>query len=251
MNHIESSQKIFFSNEYARFKMINGNRQLNENKINKIIREIGSGNDMLRYYPIQVKKNNDRLDILDGQHRFFICKKLKRPVYYILVSEDKSMPEIAKINSNVEKWKPEDYINCYLQNGNTDYKIIQEYQDKYGFSLSVILKLLHDGNPGNEQHNDLNEDFKMGSFRVKHLDEAQKIGDTVHLFNTFSNYRSRAFVIAIYRIEKAGLVKIEELVDAYKKRPELLTQQANYKAYVNTLEQIINFGKKNRILLIQ
>ena len=39
-------------------------------------------------------------------------------------------------------------------------------------------------------------------------------------------------MIAIYRIKKAGLVTIEDLVSAYKKRPEMLAQQANYKAYV-------------------
>ncbi len=88
MEHVESSQRIFFSKEYANFKMMNGNRELNEKKINKIIDEIKSGNDMLKYYPIQVKDNNGRLDILDGQHRFYISRKLKRPVFYILVNQN-------------------------------------------------------------------------------------------------------------------------------------------------------------------
>jgi hypothetical protein len=205
---------------------------------------------MLCYYPLQVKHNGDRLDILDGQHRFYISKKLKRPVYYILVKEEKSMPEIAKVNSNVEKWKPEDFINCYVQHGNENYQHIRAYQDRYGFSLSVILKLLDAGNPGNEQHNDLTEEFRRGTFEVKFLEKAHEIGDLVHLFKDFSNYRSRAFVIAIYRIHNANLVSVHDLFEAYKKQPGMLTQQANYKGYVNTLEQIYNFKKQNRIIIL-
>lgn len=37
MTHTESSQKIYFTNEYARFNMINGNRPLNEAKALEII----------------------------------------------------------------------------------------------------------------------------------------------------------------------------------------------------------------------
>lgn len=76
MTHTEATVKIYHTSQYSLFKMINGNRQLNEPKIKKIIAEIQSGNDMLKYYPVQVKENNGRLDILDGQHRFYICKKV-------------------------------------------------------------------------------------------------------------------------------------------------------------------------------
>jgi hypothetical protein len=81
MTHTEASLQIFFTNEYSRFRMINGNRQLNEAKINRIIKEISNGNDMRKYYPIQVKENGDRLDILDGQHRFYIARHFKSPVF--------------------------------------------------------------------------------------------------------------------------------------------------------------------------
>lgn len=251
MQHLESNIVVYSTTDYARFRMINGNRQLNENKINKIIREIGSGNDMLRYYPLQVRENADRLDILDGQHRFYISKHLKRPVHYILVKENKSMPEIAKVNSNVEKWKPEDFVNCYIQHGNNNYQVLRDFIDKYGFSLSVTLRLLKTGAPGNEMaHPEVGEEFRAGTFTVEHLSAAEELGDLVHLFKDFGNYRSRPFVIAIYRIKKAGLVTIPDLFAAYKEKPEMLTQQANYKAYINTLEQIYNYRKSKRIYLI-
>lgn len=251
MQHTDSSVKVFFTNEHAKFRMVNGNRQLNEGKINRIIKEINEGNDMLRYYPIQVQENKDRLDILDGQHRFYICKKLKRPVYYIIVTEKKTMPEIAKINSNVEKWKPTDYLNCYIQNGNNNYVVLRDYMEKTGIALHTALKLLHSGNPGTEGTlPDLASNFHNGHFEVKYLPEAEDLFTNISMFRDFPAYASRGFCIAIYRIAKAGLITIADLAQAYKKRPEMLTMQPNYKGYVNTLEQIVNVGKQKRIVII-
>lgn len=251
MQHLESSVVIYSTTEYARFNMINGNRQLNEKKIDRIIAEIQGGNDMLRYYPIQVRENKSRLDILDGQHRMYICKKLRRPVYYILVTENKSMPDIAKINSNVEKWSKEDYINCYVQHGNKHYEQLRDFLDTYHFSLSVALMLLKTGAPGAEGHYPgLVDEFRNGQFTIEHLSTAEDLAKQCQRFNAFANWKSRAFVIAIYRIMKADLISIEEVLAAYKKRPEMLTEQANYKAYINTLEQIVNVGKQKRIVIV-
>lgn len=251
MQHTEASVKIHFSKEYARFRMINGNRQLNDGKIKRIIKEITNGNDMLRYYPIQVREVKESLEILDGQHRFYISRHLKRPVFYILVHEEKSMPEIAKINSNVEKWSPKDYLNCYIQHGNKNYEIIQQFLDDYGFSLTVALLLLKTGVPGAEgAYPEVGEEFRSGKFTVEHLDKAKALAKNVQLFKNFSNHRSRPFVIAIHRIKKAGLITIAELYEEYKKQPEMLTQQGNYKAYVNILEQIVNIRKQKRRVII-
>jgi len=251
MTHTPATEKIYFSNEYARFKMINGNRQLNDLKIKKIIKEINEGNDMLRYYPIQVRENKDRLDILDGQHRFYICKKLKRPVFYILVQEDKSMPDIAKINSNVEKWKSIDFVNCYVAHNNKSYEILQAFLDEYKFSISVALILLQTGQPGSEgSYPNITEDFRNGRFEANYKTEAYQLAEDCKLFSNFKNWRSRAFVIAIYRIKKGGLITLKEIFDEYQKRPEMLTEQANYKSYINTLEQIVNVRKQKRIVIV-
>lgn len=250
--HKEASIKVYCSHDYSCFKMINGNRSINDHKVKKIIKEIDNGNDMLQYYPIQVKEVRDRLTILDGQHRFYISKILKRPVYYILVAEEKSMPDIAKINSNVEKWKASDFINCYVQHGNENYKILQKFLEEYQISLTVSLQMLNLGNPGTDAgtHGKLNDDFRNGIFEIKHLPEAEALAEECRSFAPFAYCNNRSFVIAIYRIKKAGLISIPELREVYNKRQEMLTQQATFKAYINTLEQIVNVGKKIRIVIV-
>lgn len=251
MKHVQASTEVFFTNEHARFKMLNGNRQLNEGKINRIIREINEGNDMLRYYPIQVKENGDRLEILDGQHRFFICRKLNRPVFYILVKEEKSMADIAKINSNVEKWKNSDFIYCYSQQGNKNYEQLQAFIDDYGINIGTSSKLLQFGKPGSDGSSDSNkEEFAKGLFVCNYLAEARELANECKAFEPFEWWRDRGFIIAIHKIKEAGLVSLDELRAACKKYPELMVKQHTYKEYTYMLEQVFNTRKQKRVVIV-
>lgn len=150
ITHQQSTVPVFQTDQYKIFEMIDGNRPLNERKIKNIIKEIESGNDMLQYYPINVKVKDNKMIILDGQHRFFVSKKLKRLVYYIIVMEDKSMRDIARVNSNVEKWNQQNFINCYVAQGNQNYVKLKEYYDTYGINIGTSLRLLTTGTPGVE-----------------------------------------------------------------------------------------------------
>ncbi|MBK7885160.1 MAG: hypothetical protein IPJ81_16255 [Chitinophagaceae bacterium] len=250
LKHNSSTIVVFQSKEYNNFEMVNGNRALNQKKISRIIKEIESGNDMLSYYPIQVRVENEKLKILDGQHRYFISKKLKRPIYYILVTENKSMSDIAKVNSNVEKWKAQDFINCYIQQKNNDYNKLQEFLDMYKINIGTTLRLLTNGNPGTEGSSpELTKIFEHGLLKITHWDEAIEIANDCKRFEKFLYWRDRAFIIAIYRIKKAALISIDDLVSNFNKRPEMLVKQVSQKDYIYNLEQLVNVGKQKRIVI--
>jgi hypothetical protein len=250
MQHIPSTVEVFFTAEYGLFKMINGNRQLDERKISKIIRDISDGIDVLKYYPIQVSEKNGRLEIIDGQHRFFISKKLKRPVYYIILKEERQLTDIAKINSNTEKWKVKDFINCYIQQGNPNYQMLQDFMDKYSFSSTLAIKLLQLGNPGTESGLlSIHQTFQRGEFEVTFLQDAVDIAELCKLFEPFPHWRDRGFVIAIYRISQAQKINIPDLAARVQKNPERLTRQSGFKEYIFLLEQIYNIGKQQRVII--
>jgi hypothetical protein len=251
ITHNTSAIIVFQSMEYKNFRMITGNRGLNLGKINRIIKEIESGNDMLQYYPIQVKVTENKMDILDGQHRFFIAKKLKRPVHYILIAEQKTMGDIANVNSNVEKWTLKDFVNCYITQGNKHYIKLQQFVDIYGISIGISAKMLYSGNPGNEgTDKSLNEKFQKGLFEIKEWEAAVELAENCKKFSWFEHYTGRGFLIAIYRIAKAGLVSIDDLAEACAKHKDLLEKSVSYKQYVNNLETILNKGKQKRTVIL-
>ncbi len=251
MSEQQSEVIVYKTNDYNRFRMISGNRGLNEVKIKKIIKEIDGGNDVLKYYPIQVKTVGDMLEILDGQHRFFISQKLKRAVHFIILQESKSMADIAKINSNTEKWTQQNYINCYISQGNEEYKKLQKFLNTYGINVGTSLQLLTTGNPGMEGNDStLTEKFQHGLILVTYLEEAVELAEICKRFSDFKYWIDRSFIIALYRIKKAGLISMDDLYEAYRKCPELLVKNYSYKNYVNNLEQIVNYRKSKRTVII-
>jgi len=250
MKHTQSNVLVYTTNDYTKFSMIKGNRGLNQQKIKKIISEIEAGNNMLPYYPIQVLETSNKIDILDGQHRFFISRKLKQPVYYILVKENKTMADIAKVNSNVEKWKQVDFINCYITQGNKHYQQLQQFLEEYKINIGTSLRLLSFGHPGVEGSNpDLQKLFEAGQFKVQKKEEAVAIAEQCKKFKDFKYHTDRGFVIAIYRVIKAGLVDVDDLVKAYHKNPDKLEKNHSQKQYLFNLEQILNIGKQKRIVI--
>ena len=230
MKHVESSIKVFFTSEYSRFNMINGNRQLNNAKINRIKKDILQGLDVLRFCPILVIENGDRLDIIDGRHRFYVARSMQSKVWYILV-EKFSLVEIAKINSNTEKWNSNDFINCYIQQNNQHYLKLREFMEEHGLPLSVSQRLLANGKITSDSGMDARtaDAFKRGKFEVKCLSEAEKFINSVKLFNNFCSWNSRHFLIAIETILKADKCDFVELVDKFKASPDDLKKRNSVK----------------------
>jgi hypothetical protein len=250
MQHQESEVKVYQTTEYSRFKFINGNRELNEQKINRIVADIEAGIDVLKYYPLVVREKDDRLEIDDGQHRFYISKKLKRPVYYIVAPEERKLVDIAKINSNTEKWKTKDFIHCYTQQGNEHYVKLNEFMTVYELSATLAIKLLGDGEPGyGGGGRDGQQKFHRGEFQANHYDEAVKITEACRQFKDFKNWKSASFFLAIYKIMKAGKVTIDELAEKYQGHKDQLTEQPGPKEYIANLEMIYNKRRHERVII--
>lgn len=246
--HRESNVKVYWTTDYGIFKTISGNRQLNEAKIKRIKSDISRGLDVLKYCPIIVFENNGRLEIIDGQHRFYVAKQLKRNVWYI-ICDNLSLLDIAKINSNTDKWKDADFINCYSVNGNDNYIQLQEFIDRYNFPLTTSLSLLTHGSVlsgGGYAAGITKSDFRQGKFKIKQKDKAIKMAEKILLFQDFKRYKSGSFVQAICRIENEGKVLLEDVLYKYKESPEMLTYQNNAKEYLHCLELIYNKSAKIR-----
>lgn len=116
--------------DYSKFKFLNGNRELNNHKLNSLIFAIQT-RDKLYINPMIVDKN---FRVLDGQHRLRAAEKLNKEIYYIVdeFAEDSDMITLNKERSN---WKPIDYIKFYANSGNENYIKFLELCD---ISLSIM-----------------------------------------------------------------------------------------------------------------
>ena len=244
--HKESNVKIYFTKNYAMFGKMAGNRVLNKIKIARIKRDIAGGLDVLKYCPIIVAAKGGKLEILDGQHRYVVAKELSSHVWYI-IAEELSILEIARVNSNTEKWKPADYIHVYTSQGNEDYKKLKEFMEAYRFPLSVSIQMLMKGNALNDGGPPIGKEaLNGGQFKVVCADQAEEVAKIVMEFGDFSYCRQRVFIVAICKIITAEKMPIAEVIEAYKENKGRLEYHSSWKDYLANLEAIVNIGKKVR-----
>jgi len=243
MEHVEASVKIYFTREYTQFKSIVGNRMLNEGKINRIIKDIQEGLNMLKFCPIIVDED---MNVIDGQHRLWVARKLKDNVYYV-ISKKTTLQDIASMNSNTERWKGRDFIHCYVAQGNINYEILRNFIDKYDLPITSALLLLSgkkkiEGGAGDR----IKDIFENGLFSVKDEPLAKAIMEKVGMFEQFSGRKTRPFITAIITLFNAGKCDWEHLGKKYASNPDALQSCSYTKDYLLQLEKIYNLGSQKR-----
>lgn len=236
----ESKDKIHFTTDYGMFRNITGNRELNESKIKRIVKDINNGLNMLSYCPIIV---DGEFNVIDGQHRLYIAKKLRKPVYFI-VSRNISLHEIASINSNTERWKGKDFIHCYASQGNEHYIKLQDFIDKYGFPITTAITLLSSAEVA--QGGRKKDGFERGQFKIEHHELAESIAERVMLFKEFPKYKSRPFIEAITKLSQSPTCDFEHLLKKFNEDPKELKPQDSTKGYMQALENVYNIKAKSR-----
>jgi len=250
MNHSISKVKVYMSDDYKLFRLIDGNRTLNKNKIARIIKEIEGGNDILDESPVLVREARNYLEVVDGQHRVEIAKHFKRPVHYILKKQDMSLHNIAKVNSNTEKWSANDFVNAYVKHGNEHYKKLQAFQKKYKMAVGVCLMLLVNGTEKvHTGGRTLMEEFEQGRFEVKKEKEARMLAEICKSFESFAAWNSRSFVMAIIKILQNGTCDFEILRKKYNRDMRRLQSQPNWKGYCENLQSIYNIDNSKQKLI--
>lgn len=248
MQHTTSTVMVFQSDEYSKFNMIKGNRTLDMNKIKKILADIERGTNLLQYCPIICVEKNKKLEIVDGQHRFVVAKKLKQPVHYI-IGTALTLYDIAKMNSNTEKWKTTDFINCYKELGNKNYIKLELFLKDYpGLSALNAISLLNSGKLETNGKCFFLDDFHRGQFVIKTEDAARSILDIAASFKHDAKF-SRYFLQAIIKIINAGVFSIDELVTRVNDNIETLRYADHWRKYCANMEEIVNKGKSKRVAI--
>lgn len=133
------NKQILVTNDYEKFKKLQGNRAVDEDRVKKIISSIRNVGYITS--PIIV---NEKMEVIDGQGRLEALKRLEMPVEYI-VHEGIGIEECIEMNVNQTNWNDFDYIKSHADNGNQSYKLIMNLLNMYPeFKLKIIATALKD-----------------------------------------------------------------------------------------------------------
>ncbi|EGP5243165.1 ParB N-terminal domain-containing protein [Enterococcus faecium] len=118
----KSIGKILITNDYTRFRKLRGNRELRRNiGLDKSIKKSGI------LIPIEV---NEHFEILDGQNRFELAKKMNKPIPYRIL-EGVGIEEVIDLNSTTKAWTIMNYVNKYCLDGNLEYIQLKKLTNQY------------------------------------------------------------------------------------------------------------------------
>lgn len=127
---------VYQTHDYALFSHIHGNRSIKKIHVKRLIQSF-----QVAYLlsPILV---NDKLQIIDGQHRFEAAKELGLPINYI-VCQNYLLKEVQLLNTNMEKWSKMQYLESYCDLGHPEYLKVRNFMNQFPeLSLNICLTIL-------------------------------------------------------------------------------------------------------------
>lgn len=123
---------IYQTQNYGLFNYIKENREvdeLNKDKIRKSIEETG------QLCPVIV---GEQYQILDGQHRFEVCKELGLPVKFIQISSS-GIYDVYTMNNVSKKWTLLDSLGSGVKRVDENYIKVREVFDENDLNLPLII----------------------------------------------------------------------------------------------------------------
>jgi hypothetical protein len=248
------NKTILWTTNLSMFELVSVNREITDSQSINQIKEIS--NDMksngYRYTEPMVvtkKDRNGKHKVVDGQHRFSAAVAAGVGVYYVV---DEDIPLTKKgifdafimYNSVKKKVRKNDYIHGFAEMGNENFKVLQEFGEKYPmFSLTERMMLLQ--NSGTKHPS--TEQFQQGKFNIANLNTAEKWANYLLQIREFfpKGYNKSNFVRAILTIaEKNRDFKFDELINKIKLRPGSIHLCGDKRSYSEMIEDIYNYHRR-------
>ena len=233
--------------DYDRFTFIEGNRIPIKKHIDAIAKSMKT-NGMLNS-PIIV---NEKMEVIDGQHRLLAAKKVGLPINYI-ISLGYGINEIHALNANQKNWSNLDFMNGYADMGIEPYIILRDFYAKNDtFGLGVCISMVENitnksnsGRLGNENNN-----FKAGTWKSGSIKIAQESVDKINLFKElFDGYKKTTFVLSMLSMFRKDEFDVIDFLNKVKLQPRALVDCANIEQAKQMIEEIYNFRRRVKINL--
>lgn len=235
---------IYETKDYDLFKVLKGNRLVNQNHINHLRK---SHEEEAINLPIMVSKNGNGYNIIDGMHRYYVRRELKMPIRFFEI-DGCGIEHVQRLNSNTKEWDSKDYLHCYCELNNNNYKKFRTFMEIYQFSFSSCLSVIKNRrrSQGTEQG------FRDGRFIYPTGIKAQEITERANriasLKQFYRGYKRRCFVIAMVVVMKSKDYDHEHMLKQCETYSPELVDCTNWKTNVELLENIYNIGQKKKVI---
>ena len=247
---VVEARMVYETRDYKAFSFITGNRNINNSHLEKLRKSMM---EMLIPIPIVV---NEKLQIIDGQHRYMICKEESWTLTFIQI-KGLALTHVQKINELMKVWTAEAFMHCYCdlaletEDGEyDDYVEYREFKRKYGFGHNETQAILTNQRmfSGN-----LSDRFRNGSFKINDLKKATHVAERItDVGKYYQGYKRRGFVIAMLHCFATPEYDHDRFLSKLSYQTYKLSDQSNYKQYLQIAQDIYNYHARegDRLLLV-
>jgi len=247
MNDTLSAVKVYQTSDYAKFKVLDGNRPLKPAHVERLKESISEHGDLGT--PIIT---NEKFEMIDGQHLRKAREELKLPVPYIK-KPGFGLKEMHASNTNRKNWTMTEFMNGYADLKMKHYVRFKEFHKKYEFPLLTSLVIVWGWYPGSEKSGtsrigSTQESFKRGEFIFRNPEAAEDRAEKIMMLkDIYYGYKMRFFVLAMLRMFRFKDYNHSEFVSKLKQNVDkLFIEPGNVNGFLRIFEDIYNYRRQGK-----
>lgn len=234
--------QILTTNDYSIFRKMNGNRGVDEKRVNglmKSIRKIGWISN-----PIIVNK---KMEVVDGQGRLEALKRLAMPVEYHIV-DGANLEACRVMNTNNKAWKPIDYITSYADSGIKDYQRIKDIVDHYHVSVDTVILSSGKNSSGATTEAIRNGTFEFSEDDYNNACQALDIREKyLSVLDKFGGRRTTRDKVVFYLVEYGKVhpgVDHDKIIEALESCDPHEVYAQNFERLLESIQDVYNYNKR-------
>lgn len=240
-----SNQVILETRDYSQFNFLDTNRQIANSHVKKLAEAMREKPQTNKVRPILV---NEKMQVIDGQHRLKACEMLSFPVYYV-IGKGLTTKDAQHLNAIQKNWSPLDYAQSYATAGDDNYQTYLAFRDRFRLSHSTTLTYLTQSIAAGN----IAEPFRAGYFKVKNVKKAEKLcKQLIEVGAYIKDYRQSKFGQAYMLLASHPNYNHKRFLSrAEKYQAKFIVRYENLSDYIRSIEALYNFNTEleNQILL--
>ena len=201
-------------------------------------------------YFMPILKVNEKLQIIDGQHRFDGARSIMYPVYFQIYPYW-GINEVLTLNVRQKQWDMDDYLHSYVVRSFKPYLLFKQFIETFGVTANLGLELAN--NADRSAENILS--FKMGTFHFdqKRFSSSSVIAAHIQELGEFHPLGSKKvyFIRAVkFMLRQAGydqkrmLKQLRELPDEGRILKDART--LSIESYLREFQKVYNKNLRNQ-----
>jgi hypothetical protein len=234
--------EVYSTKDYSKFKFRGDNRIVKESHVKGLIENMKTRG----WEPGSYVVINEKGEVIDGQHRVKAAIQVGIPIHYT-IEKKAGFETIRNLNRNQKNWAITDHIHGFVEENNPHYIKLNNFIKEYP-ELKVTECMMLCKNSFSSVHRN---DFESGNFTTRDMNKAREWANNImSLKPYFKGYNRSIFVRALVKVfSKKQEFNFTKFLHKVQLRPNMIVMCGTVEQYIGMIEEIYNFGNREKINL--